>query len=194
MEESTKKKWSSKRLFKVIKMSLLIVLYLGVLIGGIILIPIYSNYKLRSSIISPVTHQKLTRDQVQTIIDNTPEGVDKIDVLSELTKRGYEMEGVDTQVAREYIINRELANKDPAPNYRTIFIITYLSITFVIVCGIKLRSYFKKESRSKELKSSLKILLLAFGISIILFTVGSWIAGLAATTIIIILLILILLK
>jgi hypothetical protein len=45
----------------------------------------------------------LKRDQVNTILNNAPAGVDKRKVLEGLIQRGYELEGVDTQAAKQYI-------------------------------------------------------------------------------------------
>lgn len=46
---------------------------------------------------------KLNKQQVETILKNAPKGVDQTSILDGLINRGYELEGVDTNVARQMI-------------------------------------------------------------------------------------------
>lgn len=63
----------------------------------------------------------LSKGQVQTILDNTPAGVDKMDVLSKLVEKGYQMEGVDPKAAQDYVAQRQAAKTPEDPNLGTGF-------------------------------------------------------------------------
>lgn len=51
----------------------------------------------------------LSRDQVNVILNNAPAGVDKASILDGLIERGYSLEGVDTNQARNSILERRKA-------------------------------------------------------------------------------------
>lgn len=46
---------------------------------------------------------QLSRDQINSILKNAPAGTDKTKILDGLVQRGYELEGVDTQAAKQQI-------------------------------------------------------------------------------------------
>ncbi len=55
---------------------------------------------------------QLNKQQVQTILDNAPKGVDKTKILDGLISRGYELEGIDNAKARELLKPKQPVNQD----------------------------------------------------------------------------------
>lgn len=185
---------------------------LGLIVGAFL---IFNNYQesiqqLDSTRVERSNEYKLlTRDQVNSILNNAPDGLDKIKILDALILRGYNLEGVDNEKRRQELTFETI--KDPEEEKKLVeentyaniitFLLIYLGSWLLIISVIKIKLHLKKETTQKRisimkanLKRNFRIIfpiLLIFAILVLLI---NWIAGLAATTIIIILLILILLK
>ncbi len=60
---------------------------------------------------------QLTKNQVETILNNAPAGTDKTSILDGLITRGYELEGVDTAAAKATIAKKAAAAGPTKPTF-----------------------------------------------------------------------------
>jgi len=82
---------------------------------------------------------KLTKQQVETILKNSPSGTTKESILDGLITRGYELEGVDTELAKKQIeakkvsIDPKKGESNKSPSYFERIKNTYNEITSGLV-------------------------------------------------------------
>lgn len=62
---------------------------------------------------------KLTKDQVQQILQNKPQGTSDLQILTEMTNRGFEFEGVDMNAARQFAAQQNIQKPVETPKRTT---------------------------------------------------------------------------
>jgi len=62
---------------------------------------------------------KLIKDQVQQILQNKPQGTSDLQILTEMTNRGFEFEGVDMNAARQFAAQQNIQKPVETPKRTT---------------------------------------------------------------------------